>query len=287
MSKLKKTTEEAYRDIVDGEAGALSKLQESLHNRLKDWYTPSAMLKLAWHVDGKSVTVNEPTARAALGEDNFVGEVARLGYGMQRSFIISMLHELAMLNALSGPTLLLGFEEPELYQHPPQAQHVAGVLEQLASDTKTNAQIMVSTHSPYFVSTKGFENVRVVRKHPEDKCPLVAQTTYVEVEASLAAALGAKPDLPSVTMTSIEQIMQPSQKELYFCKFAVLVEGPDGCRRLGSTPTSPQHRTNNVTRSSHVRPGSTGFYCISRYFTNSPYRTHLRTFSRERFFVNC
>ncbi len=227
ISKLKKTTEEAYRDIVDGEAGALSKLQESLHNRLKDWYTPSAMLKLAWHVDGKSVTVNEPTARAALGEDNFVGEVARLGHGMQRSFIISMLHELAMLNAESGPTLLLGFEEPELYQHPPQAQHVAGVLEQLASDTKTNAQIMVSTHSPYFVSTKGFENVRVVRKHPEDKCSLVAQTTYVEVEASLAAALGAKPDLPSVTMTSIEQIMQPSQKELYFCKFAVLVEGPE------------------------------------------------------------
>jgi predicted ATP-dependent endonuclease of OLD family len=227
IAKLKKTTEEAYRGIVESEAGALSTLQESLHNRLKDWYTPSAMLKLAWHVDGKSVAVNEPTARAALGEDNFVGEVARLGHGMQRSFIISMLHELAMLNAENGPTLLLGFEEPELYQHPPQAQHVAGVLEQLANDTKTNAQILLSTHSPYFVSTKGFENVRVVRKHPVDKCSLVAQTTYVEVEASLAAALGAKPDLPSVTMTSIEQIMQPSQKELYFCKFAVLVEGPE------------------------------------------------------------
>lgn len=227
IAELKQKTEEAYRSIVDGEAEALSELQESLHNRLKDWYTPSAMLKLSWHCDGKSVTVNEPTARAALGEDNFVGEVARLGHGMQRSFIISMLHELAMLNAERGPTLLLGFEEPELYQHPPQAQHVASVLEQLATDTKANAQIVVSTHSPYFVSTKGFENVRVVRKHNLDKCSLVAQTMYTAVEALLAGALGAKPDTTSVTMTAIDQIMQPSQKELYFAKFAVLVEGQE------------------------------------------------------------
>lgn len=227
IAELKKSTEDEYRRIVDAQAGALSELQESLHNRLTDWYTPSAMLKLAWHMDGKSVAVNEPTARASLGEDNFVGEVARLGHGMQRSFIISMLHELAMLNAANGPTLLLGFEEPELYQHPPQAQHVANVLEQLAVDNKTNAQILVSTHSPYFVSTKGFENVRVVRKHPDNKCSLVAQTTYAEVEDVLANALDAKPDLPSETMTRIDQIMQPSQKELYFCKFAVLVEGPE------------------------------------------------------------
>lgn len=182
------------------------------------------MLRLGWHSDG-GVKVNEPSARAELGEDDFIGEVVRLEHGMQRSFIITMLHELATRNTESAPTLLLGFEEPELYQHPPQAQHMASVLEDLAEHAETNTQIVVSTHSPYFVSSKGFENVRVVRKHHVDKCSLVAETTYVKVEATVAAALGERPEVPNVVMASIEQIMQPSQRELYFCRVAVLVEG--------------------------------------------------------------
>jgi predicted ATP-dependent endonuclease of OLD family len=153
---------------------------------------------------------------------------------MQRSFLITMLHELAALNAEHGPTLLLGFEEPELYQHPPQAQHISSVLEQLAASKEGNTQVIVSTHSPYFVSSKGFENMRVVRKHYVDKCSLVASTTYAKVEHAIAAALGEKADMPSVTMARIEQIMQPSQNELYFTKAAVLVEGPEDVAFIGA-----------------------------------------------------
>src|SRR5579862_1240448 len=106
----------------------------SMQKRLQEWASPNAILTLGWHYDeNKSVVVNEPYARAAIGEDNFIGEVARLGHGMQRSFLVALLHELASLNADQGPTLLLGFEEPELYQHPPQAQHMCNVLESLAT----------------------------------------------------------------------------------------------------------------------------------------------------------
>jgi predicted ATP-dependent endonuclease of OLD family len=134
---------------------------------------------------------------------------------------------LASLNAELGPTLLLGFEEPELYQHPPQAQHISNLLEHLANNKSSNTQIVVSTHSPYFVSSKGFENVRVVRKHYVDKCSLVASTTYAKVEKTIADALGAKPGMIGVTIAKIEQIMQPSQKELFFSRVAVLVEGQE------------------------------------------------------------
>lgn len=226
IAALKQQVEADYRKIIDGEKEVLADIERSLHKRLKDWSNPGCMLSLQWHFDeNKSVVVNEPSARASIGEDNFLGEIARLGHGMQRSFLISLLHELASLNAADGPTLLLGFEEPELYQHPPQAQHIAGVLEQLATSGATNTQVIVSTHNPYFVSSKGFESVRVVRKHHDDKCSLVASTTFKNIEEIIAAATGDPPAPPTATMATMEMIMQPSQRELYFTRTAILVEG--------------------------------------------------------------
>ncbi len=226
IAALKKQVQVDYQKIVEAEKGALVDLENSMQERLKEWASPSAMLRLGWHYDeSKSVEVREPLARATIGEDNFVGEVSRLGHGMQRSFLVAVLHELASVNSESSPTLLLGFEEPELYQHPPQAQHMSSVLESLADCQKANTQVIISTHSPYFVSSKGFESVRVVRKRHEDKCSLVASTTYQRVHDIIANALGEKPQLPSKTIASIEQIMQPSQRELYFSRVAVLVEG--------------------------------------------------------------
>lgn len=228
IAALKKQVQEDYKKIVEAEKGALADLESSMDARLREWSSPNATLRLGWHYDdNKSIVVNEPFARASIGEDNFVGEVARLGHGMQRSFLVAVLHELASLNSESGPTLLLGFEEPELYQHPPQAQHMASVLEELATTVKTNTQVVISTHSPHFVSSKGFENVRVVRKQNEGKCSRVAATTYAKVHALIAKAMRQEPKMPSATMASIEQIMQPSQKELYFSRIAVLVEGPE------------------------------------------------------------
>jgi putative ATP-dependent endonuclease of OLD family len=226
IAALKQQLNDDYRKIIDSQKAPLAELEASLHTRLKEWASPNAMLRLGWHYDeDKSVIVNEPYARASIGEDNFIGEVARLGHGMQRSFLVALLHELASLNAEQGPTLLLGFEEPELYQHPPQAQHMCNVLESLAVAEKSNAQVVVSTHSPYFVSSKGFENVRVIRKHHVKKCSLVAATTYRKLEAIIANALEEKPQMPGGSMAAIEQIMQPSQNELYFTGVAVFVEG--------------------------------------------------------------
>jgi hypothetical protein len=39
---------------------------------------------------------------------------------MQRAFIVSILQELAVGDQGESPKLILGFEEPELYQHPPR-----------------------------------------------------------------------------------------------------------------------------------------------------------------------
>lgn len=124
-----------------------------------------------------------------------------------------------------APRYCLGLRNQSCISTLPQAQHIASVLQQLAATTEGNTQVIITTHSPYFVSAKGFENVRLIRKCRENKCSVVRASTYEQVEQRLSEALDETPRAPSVLMTKIEQIMQPSQRELFFTPVAVLVEG--------------------------------------------------------------
>jgi predicted ATP-dependent endonuclease of OLD family len=224
LTRLRREVQEQYVQILRDEERGLQDLSDVLERRLKDWAHPGAQVKLKWHHDPtKSITIHQPYARAKVGEDRFIGDLFRLGHGLQRSFLVSLLQELASTDDATGPRLLLGFEEPELYQHPPQARHLAGVLESLAEQ---EAQVLVTTHSPLFVSARGFESVRMTRKNHE-ACTTVTGLRYEDIAHSLADALGGPPPRPTAVMAKAEQIMQPSQNELFFTKLAVLVEGQE------------------------------------------------------------
>lgn len=223
INKLRQDLAERYESIIQNEQGVLDGLSRSLTGRIQEWTHTGTKIELNWHYNpDKSININEPLARLAAGEDEFLGEIARLGHGLQRTVFVSLLQELADDGGENVPSLLLGFEEPELYQHPPQARHMASLLEELSSK---NSQILLSTHSPYFVSGKGYENVRMIRKSSDDKKTVVSSMTHAEISKSLATALGEKPRSPTSTMAAIEQIMQPSQNELFFASIVVLVEG--------------------------------------------------------------
>ena len=226
IAELKKDIEQKYVDLLGNRQALLEELQRSLEKRFQEWATPRAKLHLDWHHDlDKSVIINQPAARVSIGEDRFMGEVARLGHGLQRAFIVSMLQELATSDDQNQPTLLLGFEEPELYLHPPQALHVANLLQELCTDRQENSQVLTTTHSPYFVSGKGFESIRMVRKNAQEGFTTVTSTTYTEVNGLLAPALSEKPKQPTTLMALLQQVIQPSQRELFFTSLAILVEG--------------------------------------------------------------
>ena len=232
LATLKEKTEVEYRQILAANQEALTQLKDSLARRLKDWAHEGATVDMKWHYDPeKSLVLAEPMARVAIGEDDFLGEVSRLGHGMQRTFLLSLLQELAASGGDSGPALLLGMEEPELYQHPPQARHLAHVLEQLAEG---NAQVLISTHSPYFVSGRGFEAIRVIRKKG-GKRATVTQAQGAQVAKALGEALGEEAKPTTSVMAAVEQIMQPSLNELYFCSVPVLVEGVEDVAFLATT----------------------------------------------------
>jgi putative ATP-dependent endonuclease of OLD family len=227
IDALRASFAEKYKGILDENRSALTEIGDRLMARLQTWSNPRSRFNLDWQFDNqKSVSCASPTAHAQAGEDNFLGEVSRLGHGLQRSYLIALIQELAELKgAEAQPTLILGFEEPELFQHPPQAKYLRSVLEELA---KQGSQVLITTHSPHLVSSHGFVAVRRVTKErgstPQSKA---AHATVEQVSQRLANALGCEPPPRSKILADIEQIMEPSLSELYFCDVAILVEGSE------------------------------------------------------------
>lgn len=223
LAALRETASKSYAELLASRQGVLTELSESLKRRLAEWSHPDTALRLQWQQDpNKSVKVEDPLAQILAGEHGFEGELSRFGHGLQRSYLLALLQELAGAGAADAPRLLLACEEPELYQHPPQARHLASVLKELPL---SNSQVIVCTHSPFFVDGQDFERVRVVRKPRGTAATKVAAVSLVKLAASLAAANGKQLQKPSGVRAKIHQALQPSLNEIFFAPVVVLVEG--------------------------------------------------------------
>ena len=223
VKALRAEMQQQYQDLLDGNQHVLDDISSALQMRMAEWAHPDARLRLQWKQDpDKSVRVEEPWAHILAGEGDFEGELARFGHGLQRSYLLALLQELAGPDAVGGPTLILACEEPELYQHPPQARHLSAVLNKLS---RGNAQVIVSTHDPLFVSGKGFEDVRMVRKDAGSPCSSVSHMSFSEIAQSVAAATGKKPVKPEGALAKVHQALQPALNEMFFTRRLVLVEG--------------------------------------------------------------
>lgn len=120
--------------------------------------------------------------------------VERQGHGFQRTLLISSLQLLAQSGAASAEGVIcLAIEEPELFQHPIQAQTFAKVLRSLAEDAGKRIQVTYATHSPYFLESRYFHQVRrLTRSADETPVVTVHYATVAEVKAKLHEAV--KPD---------------------------------------------------------------------------------------------
>ena len=222
LDPLRSDTGESYKNLVDAQQNVLTDLSGRLEKRLKHWAHPESTLALQWQIDPSQIKIAEPFARVLAGERGFQGELARLGHGMQRSFLVAILQELASGEEESGPRLLLAVEEPELYQHPPQARQFAALLEELSTG---QAQTVVTTHSPYFISARGFEAVRMARPLTKKTGATIKQLKSEQLTQTLNKALGGASSPSSSVMARLEQILQPSQAEMFFSIVPILVEG--------------------------------------------------------------
>jgi putative ATP-dependent endonuclease of OLD family len=232
VSRLAQQARETYQQLLTDSQKQLEEVSTALNTRLMQWAHPEASLTLHWHQDPeKSVKVEEPYAKVLAGEAEFQGELARFGHGFQRSYLLALLQELASAGGADGPTLILGCEEPELYQHPPQARHLAGVLQELAG---TGSQVLVSTHSPLFVGGESFESVRLVRRDFITKSSSVKKPDLLTIGNEEARCWGNQPEATPATLSRIYQLLQPQLAEMFFTQRLVLVEGIEDCAYINA-----------------------------------------------------
>lgn len=228
LETLKVQTRQQYDAILAAQQGTLQALSISITNRLTLFSHPGAAIELAWSQDAnRSVSINDPRARVLAKEGVFKGSLARFGHGFQRSYLLAVLQELALYDGGSEkkqPTLILGCEEPELYQHPPQARHLADVLRELAGKT---SQILITTHSPYFVSGQSFEEIRLCRKDTVTGCCTVGASTFAEVSKRIAEVTGEQPVRPQGTQALLHAALQLELNEMFFAPRLILVEGQE------------------------------------------------------------
>ncbi len=224
IENIKKVARGEYQKILDAEQSVLNELSESLDLRLKSWAHPGVSVQILWKQGTeKSVDIKNPVAYIKLGEKGFEGELARFGHGLQRSYMLTLLQELASIKDEQAPTLVMGIEEPELYQHPPQIRYLAELLHDLSKET---TQIIVCTHSPLFIPGDDFETVRMVREKGSPACSYISSLTRSELAKRLNVC-GQKIIAESGLAAKLFSLLKPAFNEMFFCRILIFVEGAE------------------------------------------------------------
>lgn len=135
-------------------------------NVVVEGYTPGRSVS----VKPADVELKAPrtTFQVSILDGSTETSVERQGHGFQRTLLISALQMLAQSGAAGEEGVIcLAIEEPELFQHPIQAQAFAKVLRTLAEDDAKSIQVAYATHSPYFIEAQKFHQVRRMTRSGE------------------------------------------------------------------------------------------------------------------------
>jgi putative ATP-dependent endonuclease of the OLD family len=168
------------------------------------------------------------------------------GHGLQRHLIFTLLMVAATFNTGSKPgdkkefspdlTLLL-FEEPEAFLHPQQQAALDASLRSLGK--QVDFQVIVSTHSAYFVSRNAADLTSLCRLHKPDQAAQVGQISAADLDALVLSnqqinGIAAKypgykpgPEEMSTDMECVKYFMwlNAERTGLFFARRVLIVEG--------------------------------------------------------------
>ena len=96
VANLRDDARTQFQAMLDRHQSTLDDLSSRLGDRIAMWAHPDASLRVRWHEDpDRSVRVDSPYAAILAQEGSFEGQIGRFGHGFQRSFLLSLLQELA------------------------------------------------------------------------------------------------------------------------------------------------------------------------------------------------
>ena len=223
--------DEAIAEIVEESRAKQQKVYEEKFKAQLDAMTKQLNEVVASYSPGRSVAVSPAEVELKAPRTTFdvsvldgktKTAVERQGHGFQRTLLISALQLLAQSGAASAEGVIcLAIEEPELFQHPIQAQTFAKVLRSLAEDVGKRIQVAYATHSPYFLEARHFDQVRrLTRSSDETPVVTVHHATVDVVKTKLDGVLSA-----DTVDRQIDGIVAKDLAVALFSHRAFLVEG--------------------------------------------------------------
>lgn len=221
----------AIAEIVEESRAKQQQVYEEKFKAQLEAMTTQLNKVVASYSPGRAVTVSpaevelkapRTTFEVAVLDGATETDVDRQGHGFQRTLLISALQLLAQSGAASAEGVIcLAIEEPELFQHPIQAQTFAKVLRSLAEEATKRIQVTYATHSPYFLEARHFNQVRrLTRSSDETPVVTIHFATVADVKAKLHGIMSA-----DTVDRQLDLIVTNQLAVALFAHRAFLVEG--------------------------------------------------------------
>jgi putative ATP-dependent endonuclease of the OLD family len=223
--------DEAIAEIVEESRAKQQKVYEEKFKAQLQTMTTQLNEVVSSYSPGRAVTIfpaevelkaPRTTFDVAVLDGTTETAVDRQGHGFQRTLLISALQLLAQSGAASAEGVIcLAIEEPELFQHPIQAQAFAKVLRSLAEDAGKRIQVSYATHCPYFLEARHFNQVRRLTRSSGD-IPMVTVhfATVADVKTKLTGVLNT-----DIVDRQLDSIVANDLAVALFAHRAFLVEG--------------------------------------------------------------
>lgn len=223
--------DEAIAEIVAESRAKQQQVYEDKFKKQLDDITAQLNEVVKSYSPGRAITVSpaevelkapRTTFEVAVLDGTTETSVERQGHGFQRTILISALQLLAQSGAASAAGVIcLAIEEPELFQHPIQAQAFAKVLRSLAENADKRIQITYATHSPYFLEARHFNQIRRLTRSSDDTpVASVYYATVADVKAKLHGIVEA-----DVVDRRLDHNVADQLSIALFANRALLVEG--------------------------------------------------------------
>lgn len=222
IEDIKRVASTSLKETLEGAKDALRSVSEDIDTEFRNLTTTPINISIDW-AKLEEVALKEPAINSFFKDGDVIGAPEMFGHGLQRTYIIALLSLASKVQKTAdGFQLLLGVEEPELYQHPPQARFLAGALADLANGA---CQVVVTTHSPHFISGRTYESVRVLKR--TNNTTNVHTWSLDEQRAYCAARKGTGEIGSAAALSGIDKTLLPPISELFFAARVILVEGQE------------------------------------------------------------